>query len=107
MAGFCGFLLDFFSGLQFGVYFLAFIFMAFLIKKFLKSFGEENIVYFSLIFLASFLFYNLTAFVLNSFLKFSFVANFNLNKLDFFEIIYNLSVALIFFVLIDYVRERF
>lgn len=107
LAGFSGFLLDFFSGLQIGVYFLTFIFLALLIKKFLKSLGEENVVYFALVFAISFVFYNLISLALNSIFKFSFVFYFNLSKLDFFEIAYNLTVGVALFALIDYVRKYF
>jgi hypothetical protein len=78
-----------------------------LIKKFLKSLGEENIIYFALVFVISFVFYNLVSFVLDSIFKFSFVFYFNLNKLDFFELVYNLTAGLVIFALIEYVRKYF
>jgi len=106
-AGFSGILLDFFSGLQFGVYFLTFIFLALLIKKFLKSLGEENIVYFALVLAVSFIFYNLVSFLLDAVFKLSFVFYFNLSKLDFFEIAYNLIAGIIIFALVDYARKYF
>ncbi|MCX6764161.1 MAG: rod shape-determining protein MreD [Candidatus Nealsonbacteria bacterium] len=107
LAGFSGFLLDFFSGLQFGVCFLTFIFLALLIKKFLKSLGEENVVYFALVLIVSLIFYNLVSFALNSIFKLSFVFYFNLSKFDFFEIAYNLAVGVAIFGLISYVRKYF
>jgi rod shape-determining protein MreD len=107
LAGFSGFLLDIFSGLSFGVYFLTFIVLALLIKKFLKSLGEENIIYFILVFFFSFIFYNLFSLALNSLFALSFVLHFNLGKINLFEATYNLIVAVLIFLLTDYVRKHF
>jgi rod shape-determining protein MreD len=106
-AGLSGFILDFFSGLQFGVYFLTFIFLALLIKKFLRSLGEDNVVYFALVLVISLVFYDLVSFLLDSALKLSFVLNFNLSKLDFFELAYNLTAGIVIFALANYVRKYF
>mgnify|MGYP001421975408 CR=1 FL=1 len=107
IAAFSGLLLDFFSGLSFGVYFLTFIFLAFLIKKILKSLGEENIVYFILVFLFSFFIYNLLPFLLNSLFSLSFIFHFNFGKTNFFALFYNLLSAIFFFFLTDYAKKYF
>lgn len=105
MAAFGGILMDFFSALSFGAYFLTFIILALLIKKFLKFLGEENIAYFSLVFLISFVLCGLFSFVFDSILGFSLVFHFSFGKINIFEIAYNLLAALLIFLLLDYVRK--
>ena len=98
IAGIGGLFLDIFSSSFLGVSILILVILAYLIKKFLWTFREENIIYFIPVFIASFFLYELFYALLNGAINLSF--NFPcLNKFKLFEILYNLGVgALIYYI---------
>jgi rod shape-determining protein MreD len=100
-----GFYLDLFSNLQIGVSILALVVLVFLIKKAVKVFKEENILYFVPIFVLTFVFYGLFSVLLTSGLRLSFPPLW-FNKLKLLEIGYNLVVGIIGFYLIKLCSGR-
>lgn len=94
-----GLYLDLFSNLQIGVSILALFVLALLIKRALKRFREENILYFIPIFVLTTALYGFFTFLLMSGLKLSFSPLY-FNKLKLLEIGYNLMVGIIGFYLI-------
>jgi rod shape-determining protein MreD len=94
-----GFYLDLFSNLQVGVSILILFVLALLIKRALKRFKEENILYFIPIFVLTMALYSFFTFLLMSGLKLSFPPLY-FNKLKLLETGYNLIVGIIGFYLI-------
>lgn len=92
-----GFYLDLFSNFQIGVSIFSLVILVFLIKKFLKFIGEENVFYFILLFVFSLIFYDLILALLGSVFNQSFSFSLIFSKSRIMEVIYNLGVGILAF----------
>lgn len=90
-----GFYLDLYSDFPIGVFILSLILSVFLIKKFFKFIGEENIFYFIFLLFFSLVFYDAFLLVCAFMLRQSFYLNLNLLKL--IELFYNLILGILAF----------
>jgi rod shape-determining protein MreD len=96
IAGVAGFYLDLFSNFQLGISIFLLVLFTLLIKREVKRYKEENILYFIPLLLLIVVLYSIFPVLINSLLDLS-LPSFSFNKLKIVEILYNLLVGIIGF----------